>query len=604
MTLCQIQSVPVSPQTCRETIFAECERHKLSFQLVLESKTKIVGTMDKAQNAQVLGPETDPVVWSSKQLERPQRGINAYTLLVLTIGILGGLLFGLDIGTTAITSMNTFRSEMGIPLLEKNVADSPATTDQLSLFAVLFHVFSLLGAPFAGTLADRFGRKPVILTSSIFFFAGALWQTCAGLVSQPFAWTSIILGRCVGGVGNGFILTIFPVYAAELAPGQYRGKVLTLFQFNITVGIFLMALINNFLDGVSYGWRIGFAIQCIPCLIIFFMCIFFLPESPRYLMKQNREEEARAALEHLCRGTKNATVIAKNEISDIADELAELQQIGEGTFFELFRGSALPALLCGVMVAFAQNITGVNWFMNYATQLFSSLGFEPFVWDLVLKVLNMIATLMALFFVERCGRKFLTVWGTVFTICVFLVVGLVIVGTGANVVTDTPSATYKSVQVFTLCMIFAFQVVFAITWGPLAWIVPSEVFSIRLRGKGMSCAVIANMLTNIVLGDYGYNSLYSATSLQATTLILVVLNVTIVLGTVIFLQPETKGVSLEEMRMVFGYERHGDAAKHHGTMGEFFRRNFKQSLDILRCRSVDPRIGFERFEEPLIGSNL
>jgi len=185
-----------------------------------------------------------------------------------------------------------------------------------------------------------------------------------------------------------------------------------------------------------------------------------------------------------------------------------------------------------------------------------------------------------------------------------LVLGLVIVGTGANVVTDTPSATYKSVQVFTLCMIFAFQVVFAITWGPLAWIVPSEVFSIRLRGKGMSCAVIANMLTNIVLGDYGYNSLYSATSLQATTLILVVLNVTIVLGTVIFLQPETKGVSLEEMRMVFGYERHGDAAKHHGTMGEFFRRNFKQSLDILRCRSVDPRIGFERFEEPLIGSNL
>eukprot|EP00516_Mucochytrium_quahogii_P001499 CAMPEP_0203746936 /NCGR_PEP_ID=MMETSP0098-20131031/2215_1 /ASSEMBLY_ACC=CAM_ASM_000208 /TAXON_ID=96639 /ORGANISM=" , Strain NY0313808BC1" /LENGTH=561 /DNA_ID=CAMNT_0050635191 /DNA_START=96 /DNA_END=1781 /DNA_ORIENTATION=+ len=535
----------------------------------------------------------------AKQSVEVDRGLNCYTILVLFIGILGGLLFGLDIGTAAITSMNPFRAEMGIPVLQSGQTDSPETTSKIAMFAVLFHVFSLIGAPFAGQFADKFGRKPIILIASTFFGLGAIWQTLAGLISPSFGWTSIILGRCVGGIGNGFILTIMPVYAAELSPSKYRGKVITMFQFNITVGIFLMALINNAIKDTTWGWRVGFMIQCIPCVNIILCTLFFLPESPRYLMRKNRETEAREALIKLCLGSSDSELIAEKELNEIAEELAELTKVGESSFLECFQGSALPAVICGVMVAFSQNVTGVNWFMNYATQLFSSLGFQPFLWDLILKLLNMVATLAALVFVERFGRKFLTVWGVIFVVIVFSLIGFVIIGSGVDIQTDHPTSKDKSIQSFCLAMIFAFQVVFAITWGPLGWLVPSEVFSIRIRGKGMSMAVVANMLTNIILGDYGYNLLNSATSTQATSLILVLLNIVIVCTTVVFLQPETKGVSLEDMRKVFGYEYGGDPTQNHGTLMDFFKRNGKQTLDILRCRGANPRIGFERFDEPL-----
>mmetsp|Transcript_23515 Transcript_23515/g.37455 ORF Transcript_23515/g.37455 Transcript_23515/m.37455 type:complete len:251 (-) Transcript_23515:98-850(-) len=237
------------------------------------------------------------------------------------------------------------------------------------------------------------------------------------------------------------------------------------------------------------------------------------------------------------------------------------------------------------MVAFSQNVTGVNWFMNYATQLFSSLGYEPFKWDLILKLFNMFATLVALFFVDRFGRKFLTVTGSLFVITVFSAIGFVILGTGVDITITEADSKQEVVQEFCLVMIFAFQVVFAITWGPLGWLVPSEVFSIRIRGKGMSCAVVANMLTNILCGDYGYNLLNSATSTQATMLILVGLNVAIVLTTVVFLQPETKGISLEDMRNLFAYEIGGNMEKNNGTMREFFKRNAQQTVDILLCRA-------------------
>jgi len=502
-----------------------------------------------------------------------------------------GLLFGLDIGTTAITSMNTFRKDMGIPELVPNQPDDPATVDQLSMFAVLFHVFSLVGAPFAGQLSDKFGRKPIIIWASILFTAGAIWQTFAGMISPSFGWTSIILGRCLGGVGNGFILTIMPVYAAELSPSKYRGYAITLFQFFITVGIFLMAVINKGLVNISWGWRLGFAVQCFPCVVIIGLTICVLPESPKYLIKRGNIEDARRALMLLGRGTAELEKVVDFEIRSAEEELAKLEQAGQGSFKDLFHGTVFPAFLCGFMVAFSQNVTGVNWFMNYATQLFSSLGFEPFIMDLALKGTNMGATLAALFFVERFGRKFLTVWGTIFTIIVFLLISVVIFSTGVDITVSNPNSRESAVQLFSMIMIFVFQVVFAITWGPLGWLVPAEVFPVRVRGIGMSCAVVGNMLTNIICGDYGYNALNSSTNTQTTMLVLVILNVVIVLSTVVFLQPETKGVTLEDMRKVFAYEKGGNAYENHGTLHQFFRRNARQTLDIIRCRGANPYIG-------------
>lgn len=528
----------------------------------------------------------------------PERGMNLLTWLVLATSTCGGLLFGLDIGTTAITSMNTFRGDMGIPPLVAGQQDSVATANQISMFPVLFHIFTLLGAPFAGFIADRVGRKPVILVASTLFALGALWQAMAGLVSPSFAWSSVLLGRSLGGVGNGFVLTIMPVYSAELAPASLRGKVITVLQLNITLGIFLMALINSALDTQEWGWRVAMAVQIVPCVFVIVSTLLALPESPRYLVNAGRSDEARAALALLARGTPNADEVVAAELGAIEEEVEAEKAVGQGGFAELLKGTALPAFMCGCMIAASQNITGVNWFMNYATSLFSSLGFEPFIFDLILKAINMLATFVAVFVVDRLGRKFLTLWGTIFTVIIFLLMGTVILATGVDIVSATGDSTTKAVQIFVVAMIFCFQVVFAITWGPMGWLVPGEVFPLRLRGVGMSAAVVANMVTNIALGDYGYHAMsVSDIGLGGTVLVLCGLNALIVLGSVVFLQPETKNVTMEEMRYVFAYEKGGSEEHGHGNMHAFYMRNAKQAGPILRLRTVDPRAGFDRFTE-------
>uniref|UniRef100_A0A7S2WKY3 Hexose transporter 1 n=1 Tax=Mucochytrium quahogii TaxID=96639 RepID=A0A7S2WKY3_9STRA len=524
------------------------------------------------------------------------RGLNAHTVLVLLCAILGGLLFGLDIGTGSTVANDHFRKAMGIPLLPESGKDSSEAVGKTHQFTILFHVASLIGAPIAGQVADRFGRKSVIIAASLLFAAGGIWQACAGIISSSFGWNSIVLGRIVGGLGNGFLLVIMPVYAAELSPAHIRGKTITLFQLFITIGIFLMSVYNKAVENVEWGWRLGFALQSVPCAVVLVLALVVLPESPRYLVTRDRVEEARAALVKLSSGNAKRDAIAEKELQEIVEEVAEIKAAGEGTFAELFRGNAFPALCCAVMIAFSQNITGVNWFMSYGPSLYNSLGFQPFLFDMINKGINVVATIASLFVIDRFGRKFLTVWGTSFVILFFGVLCIMILATGAqmNAPGDLATSTDKAAQTFSVVMINVFQVVFAITWGPLGWLVPSEVFSIRNRGKGMSCAVIANMITNIVFGDYGYSALYDATSFEGTIGILVLFNVVIVFTTVVFLQPGTKGVSLEDMRKVFAYEYDGNDELSHGTLRAFYRKNLGQTMKIYTCRAVDPTDDFEQ----------
>ncbi|GBG23922.1 Solute carrier family 2, facilitated glucose transporter member 2 [Hondaea fermentalgiana] len=528
--------------------------------------------------------------------DAPQRKLNAYTLLILLAAILGGMIFGLDIGTAATMSNRYFRQEMGIPVLEPGQKDSDETTNQISQFTYIFHIATLVGAPFAGYITDRLGRKLVINLAAAIFLAGSIWQVLAGLISPDFAWESVILGRAVGGIGNGFILTMAPVYTAELAPAEWRGKSITFFQLAITIGIFVMAIYNERMEDVEWGWRLGIALQCIPCALIILLTVSVLPESPRWLIKMGRHDEAETALRKLAAGTPEADKAVSYEMNQIRAEVDAEESVGQGTFGELFQRENLPSLLCGAGVAFSQNVTGVNFFMSYATTLFNSLDLDPFTYDLGLKAVNVMATFIALPLIDRMGRKFLTVWGTFFTVVAFFLIGIVIVGTGVDVnVTDADSKT-RSVQLFCVAMVFLFQVVFACTLGPLGWVVPSEAYPLRLRGVGMSFSVSSNIFTNIILGDVGYLAMYSATSLQAMMFICVGLNLVVTVPTVIFLQPETKGLSMEDLRKVFAYEKGGNAAKGHGTLAEFYSRNFKQTMQIFTCRAADTSMGMDRFK--------
>jgi len=521
-----------------------------------------------------------------------QRGFNVYTWMVLFTAVLGGIIFGLDIGATATIQMDGFRKEMGIPLLppkDSGLSDSPETTNKITLFAVVFHITTLIGALPSGWLSDRLGRKIVITLACLLLLVGDIWQICSGLLGNlDFAYTSVLLGRAVAGFGNGFILTVMPVYAAELSPSKYRGQVITVFQLMITIGILIMAFINLGVQDTEWGWRLSIGIQILPIVVILVSSLIVLPESPRFLVKAGHEEKARRALSKLSKGNKNIEKVVDAEMQDIINEVNNEKDQESGSVFDLFRGTALPAFMCGFFIALCQNITGVNWFMNYATILFNSLGFEAFLFDTILKLLNVVATFVAIFVVERLGRKFLTVWGTVLVITAFFCIVVVIYGTGVDVASNDSSDLAQAVKLFIVIMIFFFQCVFAITWGPMGWLVPGEVFPLRLRGVGMGFAVVGNMVTNIALGDYGYQMMQASIGFDATVIVVLCLNAFIVLPVVVFFQPETKGVSLEDMSYNFMFEMGGNSDLGHGRISQFCSQNGAQSLRLLSCRSVEP----------------
>lgn len=526
---------------------------------------------------------------STKELKsdvNARRGMNAFTVLVLFTSTLGGLAVGFDTGTTAITSMNTFRQDAGIPLLVPNVQDSPATVNQVTLFAVLFHVFTLIGAPISGYLTDRWGRRVIILMASTLFLVGALWQAVAGLINPSNTWMSILLGRCLGGIGNGFMLSIVPLYSAELSPPQYRGQVVTIFQLFVTIGIMLMAIANIGLEKVEWGWRLCIALQAVPCAVMILITLLVLPESPQFLVKVDRVDEARKALAKLAKGSGDTERLVELELEDIRNEIEELEGVKQGSILDLFKGRALPATLCGVGLSFCQNVTGVNYLMNYATVVFNSLGFNPFAFDLILKSLNMVATVVAILVIDRLGRKFFTFWGTVLTFTLFFIMSFSILGTGVDINSSNQDNLTRDIQILVAVALFVFQVVFAICWGGVSWVISSESFPVHLRGAGMSLAVVANMATNISLGDYGYAALASVVGLGSTLLVIALLNVLIVFPVVVFFQAETKGVSMQDMRRVFAYQKGGIQGETESNLRHFFRRNFKQSKQVLRFRPV------------------
>lgn len=239
--------------------------------------------------------------------------------------------------------------------------------------------------------------------------------------------------------------------------------------------------------------------------------------------------------------------------------------------------------------------------MNWSTTLFNSINLPPFTYDLALKSVNFLATFLALPLIDRAGRKFLTVWGTFFIITAFGMICLVILATGVDVNTSLATDTLtNSVQLFCVGMIFLFQAAFALSWGPLGWVVPAESFSLQHRALGMSIAVGGNMASNIILGDYGYAALYSATSMQATTGVIVLLNLLFVVPTVVVLQPETKGLSMEHMRKVFAFEYGGSIERAHGTMRQFFARNTRQTIRILGCRTAQTCTPSDTPEHPAL----
>ena len=432
-------------------------------------------------------------------------------------GALGGLLFGYDLGVVA-GALLFLKDEMGLTDLEKGLVTS-------SLL-----VGGMIGAIGCGRITDRYGRRFTVLVSAVLFAVGAIG---AGLAPNVL---TIIVFRVIMGLAVGAASVTVPVYLSEIAPARDRGRLSGLNQLMISSGILLAYLVNLALSPLG-AWRWMFALAALPSIALF-IGAYFQPESPRWLLRKGREDDARAVLSR-----SRSPEELEAEVAEIREVLAsERRRAG---FRELFADRRMRAvLLLGIGLAFLQQIIGINTIIYYAPTILTELGYgnvAAIAANAGLGVLTVIVTvLMLLYVVDRVGRRRPLIFGAI-GMCASMVLLAAVFFSGAT------SGSGGWVAIIGLA---AFKVCFSLSWGGMVWILLGEIFPLRVRGTAMGVATLFNWLGNFLVGLL-FPVLSGATS-GGTVFVVFAVLCAVACGFAYKWLPETKGHSLEQIEERFG----------------------------------------------------
>ncbi|MEV0946439.1 sugar porter family MFS transporter [Rhodococcus sp. NPDC049939] len=399
------------------------------------------------------------------------------------------------------------------------------------------------GAWFAGRIADRLGRKRVMLLGSALFTVSALGSGLAVTVFDLMAW------RVIGGVGIGIASVIAPTYIAEIAPARYRGALASLQQLALTIGIFAALLSNavlaNFASGAAnelwfglQAWRWMFLVEFIPAAAYGILAVL-IPESPRYLVERFRDQEAVEVL---------LTYTGDHDPQERVREIRHTLHHERPTSFADIRGSTFGLnrlVWIGIGLAAFQQLVGINAIFYYSTTLWRSVGFtesQSFITSVITSVINVTMTFVAILFVDRFGRRNLMMIGSLGMFVSLLFTAIAFsqaTGSGDNVQLANPWGAIA------LAGANLFVVFFAATWGPVMWVLLAEMFPNDMRTVAMGTAAMANWLTNFVV------TLFVPVMTQSVGLwILYGLFAFFALMSFFFIRsklPETTGKELEEM---------------------------------------------------------
>ncbi|MCK0191568.1 sugar porter family MFS transporter [Arenibacter sp. F20364] len=438
-----------------------------------------------------------------------------YLLKITLIGALGGLLFGYD---TAVISgaIGFIESKFSLNADMKGWAVSSA---------ILGCIF---GVAIAGYIADRIGRKKALIITAILFAVSAIGCALAETFSQ------LVIARIVGGIGVGAASMLSPLYISEIAPAHKRGMLVSLYQLAIVVGINIVFFLNYIIAGlygeqwnVDMGWRFMLGSETIPA-VLFLIALFFVPESPRWLTKEGRDEEALDILTRI-----NTKEIAQSVHKDIKLVLGQ----EKGTLKELFAPGLRVAMIVGVILALFSQITGINAIMYYAPEILKDAGFgvdSALMQTVIIGVINTIFTFVAIMYIDKLGRRTLLLWGVSGMILCLLGIGtLFYLG-----LTTGP---------WVLILILGFVGCFGTSLGPIPWVLISEIFPTKTRGIAMSLSIMVlwigvwfiSQFTPVLLDKIG----------GAFTFWLFMINAIILLIFTYKMIPETKGKTLEEIEM-------------------------------------------------------
>ncbi|HXE12732.1 MAG TPA: sugar porter family MFS transporter [Bryobacteraceae bacterium] len=438
--------------------------------------------------------------------------LNGYLVKSTIVAALGGLLFGFD---TAVIAGTTHDLTQAFHL-----------TPGLLGFTVASALYgTIIGAMLAGLPGDRYGRRDSLRIMAVLYLVSALGCVFA------WNWDALVAFRFIGGLGIGGSSVLGPMYIAEIAPAKWRGRLVGFFQFNIVFGI-LLAYFSNFVIGqMQFGlaeWRWELGVSGIPAAF-FLAMLFGIPRSPRWLVKKRRVDEARDVLK--LSGEKDF----ETELQDIVQSIdAEHGRGSEPLFTRKYR---LPIFLA-VSIAMFNQLSGINVILYYLNDIFAKAGFSKMSGDLqsvAIGATNLIATVIAMSIIDRVGRKKLLLIGSVGTAaCMAGVAGIFLTNTHDNLL---------------VWLLIGYIAFFAFSQGAVIWVFISEVFPNRVRAKGQSLGTFAHWFMNALIS--GIFPLMAASSGGAPFVFFSFMMV-LQFFVVLFLYPETKGVSLEQMQRKLG----------------------------------------------------
>ncbi len=432
--------------------------------------------------------------------------LNRYLVRSTLVGALGGLLFGFD---TAVISGTT----------RTLVPSFSLTPAQLGITVAAALAGAVIGAIFSGLPGEKYGRRASLRVMALLYVASAIGCAFA------WNWPVLLIFRFIGGLGVGGSSVLGPMYIAELAPARLRGRLVGTFQINIVIGI-LLAYLSNFLIGTFHlglaEWRWELGVSAIPAAA-FFLMLFSIPDSSRWLVSKSRLDEARDVLD--LTGTPDSA----EEIKEIVESLHS-----ERATEPLFQRRYLFPIMLAIITGAFNQLSGINAILYYLNDIFAQAGFNRVSGDLqsvAVGATNLVFTFLGMSLIDKAGRKWLMLVGCV---------GLTICLGGVSAVFWTHSH-----QAWLVWLLMAYIACFAASQGAVTWVYIGEIFPNRVRSKGQSLGSSAHWILNFAIslvfpamaaksGAYPFIFFGSMMALQFFL--------------VLFLYPETKNISLEEMQ--------------------------------------------------------
>jgi len=440
--------------------------------------------------------------------------MNRYLFKGTAVGALGGLLFGFD---TAVIAGATHQLTQVYSL----------TPTELGITVAIALVGTVIGAMSAGSIGQKFGGRDTLRVMAVLYVISALGSGFA------WSWPVLLVARFIGGLGIGGSSVLGPVYIAELAPAKWRGRLVGMFQVNIVVGI-LLAYFSNFviaqlhLGATEWRWQLGIA--ALPA-ILFLIMLFGIPRSSRWLVTQDRVDEARQVLEMM--GSPNS----EEELKEIVDSIhLERAHKSEPLFSWKYRRPIFLAVTIGMF----NQLSGINAILYYLNDIFAAAGFSRMSGDLqavAIGATNLVFTLLAMTMIDKLGRKKLLLVGSV---------GMAICLTGVAAVFFT-----QRHQAYLVWLLVGYIAFFAFSQGAVIWVYISEVFPTKVRSKGQSLGSSSHWIMNTAIA-FTFPQL--AKSSGAYPFVFFAAMMVVQFFVVLIAYPETKGVTLEQLQRQLGIE--------------------------------------------------